>query len=326
MTNRPIIVEQDVEESLYCIPLFGHGCLQLGMGFGNRLFPWARCRLFAERMHAKMVSPIWFRPALNQLFRGGVSLRYYLRQVMNFGLFNNHHGDVAPLYGRMIMLKSLCISEKQFLNKKSIREGDRVVVVFRSFEKRPFIPLMGHNTFLKSELISITKKKYLDIVKRFDDIPIVINVRCGNDFLPPINGHQKMGHQKTSLKWYVELLQLVRRQLGRQLDALVVSDGTVQQLQPILDMGNTSLLEPRSAISDLLVMSNAKFLIASGASSFSAWGSFLGNMLCVSFPGQDMVDYWGLENTDSMYFQVNPKNPDKLFVRELDRRGEVAGI
>jgi len=305
---------------LFCIPVFGHGLLQFGMGFGNRLFPWARCRLFSYQTGARMISPIWFRPAIRQMWRKGVVPKYYLRQLMLLGLFKNRAGDVGPFRGRMMMLKSRVISERQFFQNQYINNSRNVVVVFRSFESTPFATLLQHRDFLKRELLKIVKVKYLDIVQKWSEIPLVMNIRCGNDFLPPTQGKQIMGHQKTSLQWFADVLCLIRRRSKQRLPALVVSDGPKEELRPLFDLEDTFLLEPRSAISDLLVMSKAKILLASGASSFSAWGSFLGNGLCISFPGQNMSSYWGLGGLNSKYFQVAPDKPHESFLRELDSR------
>ena len=71
---------------IYCKPI-----LELGTGLGNRLFPWARCVLYARTHGAAMIDPVWMRPAIGQLFRGGIDYRSYLGQLLLFRLFR--HGD-----------------------------------------------------------------------------------------------------------------------------------------------------------------------------------------------------------------------------------------
>jgi hypothetical protein len=73
--------------------------------------------------------------------------------------------------------------------------------------------------------------------------------------------------------------------------AVVVSDGSPAALGDLLSIDGVTLLRPGCAISDLLVLSRARVLLASGSSSFSAWGAFLGQMPVASHPGQPMSDW-----------------------------------
>src|SRR5688500_18711768 len=50
---------EDVPDVLYVRPRFTRG-----HGFGNRLFPWARARVFAATTGARFVTPLWTRFAV----------------------------------------------------------------------------------------------------------------------------------------------------------------------------------------------------------------------------------------------------------------------
>lgn len=67
---------------ILCKTRFGSMHLNISMGLGNRLFPWARCVLFRKFHNIPMVDPIWFRPAIGQLFRGGWTTKAILGKLL----------------------------------------------------------------------------------------------------------------------------------------------------------------------------------------------------------------------------------------------------
>ena len=66
---------------------------------------------------------------------------------------------------------------------------------------------------------------------------------------------------------------------------IVFSDGKEEELRPLLALGNVERVCFGSSIADILAMSRAKLLVASG-SSFSMWARYLGRMTTVMFPNQ----------------------------------------
>jgi hypothetical protein len=46
-------------------------------GLANRLFPWARCKLFSLHSGARMLAPRWFQLKVGPLLRGETDLRNY---------------------------------------------------------------------------------------------------------------------------------------------------------------------------------------------------------------------------------------------------------
>ena len=78
--------------SLYCEAVF-----QRGFGLGNRLFPWARARVFASANEIPMLAPRWVSPRIMPLFRKGAEIRPYPRQVLLVGQLKPKDGDVTGL-------------------------------------------------------------------------------------------------------------------------------------------------------------------------------------------------------------------------------------
>jgi hypothetical protein len=103
---------------------------------------------------------------------------------------------------------------------------------------------------------------------------------------------------------------MVRARLGASIPAVVTSDGGPDELRPLLDLDNVRQVATGSAIGDLLVLSRAVLLLASG-SSFSAWASYLGRMPTLSHPGQTLDRLFRL------------KGAAQQFIGEFDPAGDL---
>lgn len=305
--------------NIYCWPKFGKGIIGMGMGFGNRLLPWARCRIFSHLHQVQMISPVWIRPAIGQIFRGGIDYDSYLRQLILFGLFKTRCGDVRAISGYM-KARGLCVVDEldnfQELNKFVVNNKD-ALIIFKGL-KQYFKPLASWSIFLKNELVAITKKSYLDIANRYPDVPVGMCIRCGNDFDPcPTDRQILLPGEKTPIEWFVKTLQLIREKVGYSAACYIVSDGTSEQLKDLLYLQNVYHVRPGSAISDLLVMSKSRVLLASGSSSFAAWGAFLGQMPTASHPGQPMQKEWQIVPEKGQYLaEFDPNNPNQDFLEQ----------
>lgn len=290
--------------------------LQPGTGLGNRLFPWARCLLFARRHGARMIDPIWERPAIGQLFRGGIDYRSYMRQLVMFRLMQRDPANLGPVAGLLRSRGARVVTEPADWRSPAGGAG-RLLVCFKDIGA-VFAPLVGQHEFLLRELRAITRERYRRLADAAGEVPIAICVRCGNDYREPTGApYAPLGPaDKTPLGWYVDTLRLVRREVGRPVRAVVVSDGTRAALRPLLEMDNVSFARPGTAISDLLILSRAKVLLAPGASSFAAWASFFGQMPTATHPGQPL-QAWHLDGGPGRFVgELNPSAPDQTFLRD----------
>jgi hypothetical protein len=87
------------------------------------------------------------------------------------------------------------------------------------------------------------------------------------------------------IEWYVAAVRALRKQVGRALPFLLFSDGSDVELGPLLEEAGVSRYHNRNALSDLLLLSKARVIVASG-STYSMWASFLGQAPTIWFPGQ----------------------------------------
>jgi hypothetical protein len=94
------------------------------------------------------------------------------------------------------------------------------------------------------------------------------------------------------MTWFVHALDQCRSHLGACAPALVFSDASDEELRPLLGRPNVRRVFFGSSIADLLAMSTAAVLIASG-STFSMWASYLGRMPVIWPEGQRRQRLYG---------------------------------
>jgi Glycosyl transferase family 11 len=250
-----------------------------------------------------VLSPTWAQLKVGALLRGESDLRLY------HNLFTKVAGEVGGLKRLLILCTGEAKAEPSDLEAPySESSSNNIIIVFEG-EKDHFRKLNGWNEFLHKEIRSITKDRWLRKADKLPNIPIGIHVRRG-DFAKPksIDDLYNRGAIQTPISWFIDSLTVIRDCVG-PVEAFVVSDGNDEELMPLLAVKGVVRIETASAISDLLALSKAKILIASGGSSFSAWASFLGQMPTISHPGQSLT-WFKLINRRGYYVgEFDPHSP-----------------
>lgn len=243
-------------------------------GLGNKLFPWARAKLFAEQHGCKMLQTRWFSPHGGAITRGGINYKYALTKIWLLGNFKKDCTEMS--------LREFYCTHRNlprcFVN--SLKDVDTTMdqqhIVFRWNTEHNFSDLNGKQKFLLKKLSDITMPSQLQFAQQYEGRDfIALNVRTGKDFVSRSSGRH--GYYLTEIEWFVNALAEARRRYGH-LRAVIVSDGGRSQLAELLKEPDVELLEAPTAIADLLVLSKATVLLGSGNSTFSAWASYLGEM------------------------------------------------
>ena len=260
---------------------------------GNRLFPWARAYLFAKDHGARIIWPNWQHFRRGPLLRGGVKWRYYPGKIYLFGNFTPNQNYVRGLHKQILLKSGRLFSEVDSLHLGECNSIPSQILIFEG-DRNQFLDFEGRCAELREALVSIASPRVIsELQVRLP--PIALNIRRGKDFRDPISPHdfETTGGLRTPLEWFICSLQRIRKLLGGEIGAYIVSDGNEIDLKPVLDLPNTVHVKSTTALGDLLLLSRARLLIASGGSSFSAWGAFLSEGSAISIPGQNLT-WFGL--------------------------------
>src|SRR5215467_14111086 len=266
---------------LYCYPKFVRSS-----GLGNRLFSWARCKIYSHRHTVPMLSPHWAHVRRASITRGGIAYGNALRKILLWDNFKPAKGEICGSRRMALLLTAARISEDIDVDQFD-RDGPDKLIVF-SNGPYDFADWQQARKSIYDWLREITKSKWLRASNRYSEVPIGINVRRGRDFRDPTDASEffRAGAIRTPLDWYVKALRQTRAAIGQQAKAFVVSEGTERDLRPLLQEPDVELVKSASAISDLLILAKSRILIGAGGSSFSAWASFLSGAPTVTHPGQ----------------------------------------
>lgn len=292
-------------------------------GLGNRLFPWARCRVFHHVHGVPMLAPRWFRPSVGPYLRGERDLRTYGPKIMLAGLFTPAADEVRGLRRELARLRGPTLDEPE--DPRLPWPGPPSVpahgmIRFAGYE-RFFSPVLGWSARLLQDLRGITRPRWLGIADAPTDVPIACHVRAAKDFPASASGARVLAFgERTPSAWFAATVTSIREAVGRPVKAYVVSDGTTDDLAPLLALDHVERVPAESAISDLLLLSRARVLLASGSSSFSAWAAYLGGMPAASHRGQPLGAYQLVATPDAPLSEFDPLEPDAAFLDACVRR------
>src|SRR5262245_341818 len=133
-------------------------------GLGNRLFPWARCRVFSHMHNVEMISPTWAQLKIGHFLRREVDMRLY------HNLFLRKKDDVSGF--RMTWLQAFTPDTEEPRTIGNWRRGDYSgdrIVRFDGLRDY-FCQLNGWDMFLGQELRAITRRRWLRAVDELNDI------------------------------------------------------------------------------------------------------------------------------------------------------------
>jgi hypothetical protein len=250
-----------------------------GAGLGNELTPWARSFLAAQVVDAHAIKPA-FGLNKRQYWRHFGTTRYdwllnksleRILPVVEFteaDYIRHGAGDFLEAFSTFAEQKKLYERNNYLLVTEGMWGGFRHIAAAKDFV---------YSTLYQSKFAA---KNLLAISARLNRNKFVVamHIRLG-DFgaaTTKISDYRGKFNIALPLEWYCNIAKNLIKQLGDNVQFLIISDGTNAQLKPLLDEipAVTTNDIPDSDCSDLLALAKADLLVCS-VSSYSAWAAFL---------------------------------------------------
>ncbi len=255
-------------------------------GLAHSLGAWGRATVWAHRHEAELIAPFWLRPRIGPYLRRERDKREYFRQF--------HAGDAISGLQRLWLLGRLPKIDvgAGWPDKESLPPMP-VVVVFpnkMTGNEDSFYQLCDEGALLRSKLLAITRQRYVPAAVPGDSV--ALHVRMG-DFRAAAMS-EVLGATRNvilPLDWFSDRLHALRAGLGREVPAIIYSDGSDADLEPLLALPSVVRARRREAIGDLLAMGQSAVVISSG-SNFSLWGAFLGGAARLCHPAQMLAQMY----------------------------------
>ena len=243
-----------------------------GSGLGNLLFAYGRALDYAKKHNCRVIWPTWPSLKIGPYLRREKDKRHYI------GLFRNQSGAIGGLRKAWLLLTHKKVDES--IADQCPENG---IVVFEKFIGS-FEPIRESHKELRESLYANLCDK---TVLSFDASGcVLLHVRLG-DFGKASEAELKAGKHDSRLPitWYCKMLEQVRAICGKAVQAYVFSDGTDEELAPLLAMEAVQRKTFGNAIADIIALSKAPLFIASG-SSFSMWARYLGRQNTICYTNQ----------------------------------------
>lgn len=261
----------------YCYPKLGRS------GLGNCLLPWARAVVFARDNALRVLAPQWVQPRLGAVLRHEKVKRFYFNEITN-------RGYIKGLRKWLILARANKVNEDEAGQVVSslYQSGNRSKVVMFEGLKNYFQDIWPHDKIVREELHRIVAPQIMEKVLRYNQPFVAMHVRRGDVVRPGLTEEQLLADKRyTPLCWFVAAAKTLQAEPNlRQLPIFVVSDGYEHELTELLAVPNCRLVTLGNAIGDILLLSKAKLLFATAHSTFGLWGSYLGRIPTVYYPGK----------------------------------------
>lgn len=261
-------------------------------GLAHSLLAWARCELWCRDRGVAMLAPDWSHLRIGPYLRRERDKREYHRlfRFTRYVTGLRRHWLIAT----RPHVPANC-STGPDLNERQIVVFENKVT--RNFEEH-FHEVVGRGAELLDAMRAMTRPCHLPDAAALREPHIAVHVRLGDFSEPPAdaNGLQGLTNTRLPIDWYAHALSALRDALGRTVPAIVYSDGEDATLASLLALPAVRRAPPGSAVTDLLSIALAAALVSSG-SGFSIWGSFLGGVPRLCFPGQRLLRVHGHPET-----------------------------
>ncbi len=248
-----------------------------GSGLGNILFTYARALSYAEKNNCKLIWPTWPSFKLGPILRREKDKRFYTN------LFCNNRGYISGIQKMKLLATKEKISEEDALNGADCEDK---IIVFSGM-KGCFSPILEDSQLILKDIIKNLHPKSKQALKFDGSKAIGMHVRLG-DFTRASWEDVKAGNHNSSIpiEWYVQIAKDLRSITRENTKIFVFSDGTDEELSPLLELDNTERISFGTAIGDIIGLSKVDVFVASG-SSFSMWARYLGRKTTIMLPNQE---------------------------------------
>ena len=132
----------------------------------------------------------------------------------------------------------------------------------------PFAPFKYERELIKKAFFDVVGSPIISAVKQTRTSDIHLHIRRG-DF-------RKIDYvELTPLSFFQELIKDIRRAAKKELSVSIFTDGTKEEMLPLLEMNMVKMASPNPDLADLILLSKSPIMVISNGSSFSYWAAFL---------------------------------------------------
>jgi len=248
-------------------------------GIGNKMLVWAHAKIFGYLNNIDVFSTNWVTFHIGPYLRKEKNKRFY------YGYFNH-----TSLINKL-RIKYFNLFYKSQVEPKVERLNTSYSGNIFTFHKIPhwsdhFLQIRRYRDYVREEIYStLITERVKEEIDQYSSPEIGVHIRM-SDFSFPVEDKslRTQGMVRTPLSFFIQQIINIRKIVGEQVKATIFSDGFLNELAPILDLPNVEMAPSKSDIIDLLLLSKSKVILTSRDSTFSYWGVFLSDAICIHHP------------------------------------------
>lgn len=241
-------------------------------GLGNKLFVWAKAAVFAHINELPLKVSSWSQLNIGSILRSERVKRSY----------GDYFDDTNAISIKRQLFAKLTHEKVYEPSIEQINDADKLGKVF-VFNNTPhwsdyFKDIKGYREYISDSLLHMLDKKCRKQLNSLSTPVIGIHVRMG-DFrrLQPCEEFKDVGHVRTPLSYFIELIELIRALHGSCLPVTLFSDGYDEELEELLRLPNIARFTGQPDIVEMLLLSKSRVVVTSAGSTFSYWSGFMAN-------------------------------------------------
>lgn len=250
-------------------------------GLGNQLFPIVTAILFAQKNNLPIYFTHYHQFKIGPYLRKEKSKRtyknyFYFQKSLLVDLFYRLQLSLFQNFFRVVEEPSL-----------AAMPNEKAVYVFKNIPHWSdyFSKLKPYRLEAIDVLNRIVRASILTNVAKMTPPTVGIHVRMGDfKLFNPTISFAEQGSTRTPLAYFRNIIKVIQNTNNEIVSISVFSDGRISELQELLCIDNTTLIEGNKDIEDLLLLSKSKIIVVSVNSTFSYWAAFISNATIIRHP------------------------------------------
>ncbi len=247
-------------------------------GLGNQMLTWAKAASYGRRHGLEVQHWGWSTPSRTRVRR--------IRQGNETWLSLLRGTSLARVAWRSLISAGCARMVEPPMDKAPPPQNTKVVFHLVPPWQDYFGDFRDDRDFVLNELRSTMRSGVWECAQAIDPPYVIANVRM-DDFTVLKDGvdFAQVGQHRTPFAYFEAAAEGIRHYAGWQVPIHLVSDGSPEELAPLLArVPGIELVPQRPAMVNLLWMSRAHAIIASAGSTFSFWAGFLGEAAMMHHP------------------------------------------
>jgi hypothetical protein len=241
-------------------------------GLGNKLIVWSRGYVFAQKNNLNLYRSSWIYFNPGPFLRKERKKRLYFLYMKKISLSSILLSIIIPLLPKNRIIKNPIQIQNDF--KFYIYQFTWQDNIYDFFNDN-----IANRELIKNGIMSLLKMNTKDKIPNLKHPLIGVHIRRGD-----YNLHSG----KTEDNYFIKLINDLRTSANENIQVTIFTDGTEEEMEPFLNLGNINIAEEKEDILDIFELSNSKICILSFYSSFSFWGGFLCTNQVISHPKDNL--------------------------------------